>query len=75
MTIVTIDLAGASRVAGIWARLSAVGMLDRLLAGRARENAAEAVEDAHRRRRQRHFEESEMLLVCPAAAREPAAVP
>lgn len=71
MTIVTVNRATMSALAGDWRHVNALGLLDRLLARQARANAAAAVEDS-RRRLHRSMEESEMLLVCPAAVREPA---
>lgn len=72
MTIVTIDLATVSALAGGWRRLTALGLLDGLLARQARANAAAAVEDSQRLRLHRSREESEMLLACRAAV-QPAA--
>ena len=51
----------------LWGAGSALAAIDLRLAGRAKANAAGAVEDGHQLRRLRRFEETEVLLTCGAA--------
>lgn len=52
---------------------SALSMVDERLAGRARTNAEGALQETQLRRRNRRYEEMEMLLLCTEANAVPVA--